>query len=190
VVDLEGELASAPRLVRKLCSAAALDEFADAVDDLVLAVVRQVGIQHEQDLVRVHVPDDLPSFGLAAPPASAARERTARGGAGSAGECSIARMRVRLAWLVGLGGAAALTLRAVLGRRARPAVPPADDPRARELRRRLDESRSLVDEREEFEERELPVDRVDAGGDPDERRRRVHEEGRSAVDEMRGGPPG
>ena len=60
------------------------------------------------------------------------------------------------------------------------------DPRADELRRRLDESRAVVDEREEFESAETTVDAVEAvPQDPEERRRAVHAEGRSAVDRMR-----
>jgi hypothetical protein len=96
-------------------------------------------------------------------------------------------MRGRLAWLLGLSALAALVARVLGRRRPPPPAPVAADSRADELRRRLDESRSLVDERDAFEEGELPVDHVEAGGpDPDDRRRRVHEEGRAAVDEMRG----
>jgi hypothetical protein len=58
---------------------------------------------------------------------------------------------------------------------------PEHDPRAEALRARLAEARELVDEREEFEAAETPVDEAD----PDERRRRVHEAARAAVDEMR-----
>jgi hypothetical protein len=61
------------------------------------------------------------------------------------------------------------------------------DPRAEALRRRLDESRAVVDEREEFEGAETTVDAVeDVPADPQERRRAVHAEGRSAVEKMRG----
>jgi hypothetical protein len=64
------------------------------------------------------------------------------------------------------------------------------DPRAEELRKRLDESRSVVDDREEFEGEETTVDTVeDVPADPAERRRAVHTEGRSAVDRMRGAKP-
>lgn len=63
---------------------------------------------------------------------------------------------------------------------------PAADPRAEELRRKLDESRSLVDERDEFEGGEVPVDRAEpAPEDPESRRRAVHEAARATVDEMR-----
>jgi hypothetical protein len=66
-------------------------------------------------------------------------------------------------------------------------APAAPDPRADELRRKLAESRSLVDERERFEAGETTIDAAEpAAADPDARRRRVHEEGRAAVERMRG----
>ncbi len=68
--------------------------------------------------------------------------------------------------------------------RRRPAPAPPVDPRAEELRARLAESKAVVDEREEFEAAETPVDEAD----PEERRRRVHERGREAVEEMRRPP--
>jgi len=64
-----------------------------------------------------------------------------------------------------------------------PALEPAGDPAA-ELRRKLDESRPLVDERDDFESAETTVDRASVPGELEERRRRVHERGRAAVDEM------
>jgi uncharacterized Zn finger protein len=60
------------------------------------------------------------------------------------------------------------------------------DPRAEELRARLDESRAVVDDREEFEGAETTVDAVDAVPEPEERRRAVHAEGRAAAEKMRG----
>jgi hypothetical protein len=64
------------------------------------------------------------------------------------------------------------------------------DPRAEELRKRLDESRGVAEDREEFEGAETTVDTVeDVPADPAERRRAVHTEGRSAVDRMRGATP-
>jgi hypothetical protein len=61
------------------------------------------------------------------------------------------------------------------------------DPRAEELRRKLAESRSIVEERDEFEGAELTVDRAEpAPEDPETRRRAVHEEGRATVERMRG----
>lgn len=96
--------------------------------------------------------------------------------------------RVRLvAGLLAVAGAAYGALR-----RFRPteqAAPEELDPRALELRRRIDESRTILEERDEFESAETPVDRATApGGDLDERRRRVHELGREAADEMRDRP--
>jgi hypothetical protein len=60
------------------------------------------------------------------------------------------------------------------------------DPRAEELRRRLEEARPVVEEREEFEAAETTVDTVEpVPEDPEARRRTVHAEGRSVVDRMR-----
>ena len=101
-------------------------------------------------------------------------------------------MRSRSAWLVAaLGVGAALASRVRRARRgaAAPAgdAPPAVDPRAEELRRKLDQSRTLVSEREEFESGETTVDEAEPPpADPSQRRREVHEQGRSALDEMRG----
>jgi hypothetical protein len=80
--------------------------------------------------------------------------------------------------------------RAVTSRRRRPLSarvpgPPGPDPRAEELRQRLAESRAIVEEREEFEAAETPVDRAEPATEVDERRRRVHERGRSAAHKMR-----
>ena len=72
--------------------------------------------------------------------------------------------------------------------RRRPRVAPAEvgDRRAEELRRRLAESRGLAGEREEFEGGETTVDEAEAtGADLEERRRRIHEAGRAAAEEMR-----
>ena len=61
------------------------------------------------------------------------------------------------------------------------------DPRASELRRKLEESRAIVDEREEFEVAETPVDVVEPPPplDPEARRRAVHESARAAAERMR-----
>jgi len=92
-------------------------------------------------------------------------------------------MRRPLAWLSGaLGGFA---LYRWLTREPARAVEAGPDPRAAELRAKLEESRALVDERDEFEAGETTVDEAEPAADPEERRRRVHEQGRSAVDEMR-----
>jgi hypothetical protein len=77
-------------------------------------------------------------------------------------------------------------------RRHEPAAPDAGpDPRADELRRRLAESRAVVDERERFEGGETTVDAAEPAppADPGARRRRVHESGRAVVDQMRGDTP-
>jgi hypothetical protein len=73
-----------------------------------------------------------------------------------------------------LGGVA--LARAWLARRRSP-EPLTADPRAEELRRRLDESRAVAGDQEEFASGETPVD-------ADDRRRDVHERGRAAIDEM------
>jgi hypothetical protein len=93
----------------------------------------------------------------------------------------------RLAFLGGIAVAVAALWRTI---RRRPAgwvdVEPVD-PRAEELRRRLEEARPVVEEREEFEAAETTVDAVDAvPEDPEARRRAVHAEGRSAAERMRG----
>ena len=85
-----------------------------------------------------------------------------------------------LAWLAALLGLAAFARRL---RRRRGEEP---DP-AEELRRKLDESRSIVSEREEFEEAETPVDQAQPALGLDERRQQVHEQGRAAVEEMQDG---
>ena len=95
-------------------------------------------------------------------------------------------MRARTAWLAGAAGAAI----AVYRRMRRPApVPAAEDPRADELRRKLDESRAVVDEREEFESGETPVDQAaDPDAPVDDRRQAVHERGKAAAEQMRRKP--
>lgn len=63
------------------------------------------------------------------------------------------------------------------------------DPRAEELRQRLEESRPMVEEREEFEAAETTVDTVEAvPEDPQARRKAVHAEGRSIVERMQSPP--
>jgi len=99
--------------------------------------------------------------------------------------CSIGFMRARTAWLAGAAGAAIAVYRRM--RRAPAAPASVEDPRAGELRERLEESRAVVDEREEFESAETPVDEVEADASPEDRRRAVHERGRAAADQMRDG---
>lgn len=100
-------------------------------------------------------------------------------------------MRRLLAWLgAAFGG---LALYRALARRRAAAVEveeqreaPAADVRAEELRRKLAESRALVDEREEFEQGETTVDHADPEAvTPEERRRDVHERGREVAEKMR-----
>jgi hypothetical protein len=90
------------------------------------------------------------------------------------------------AWITGaLVGTAGIAYRAL---RRRPAAAVAD-PRADELRQKLDESRPLVGERDEFESGETRVDEV-AETTVDEKRAAAHERGRAAVDEIRSKPSG
>jgi hypothetical protein len=88
-------------------------------------------------------------------------------------------MRRPVAWLLG-----AFALFGFLRRRHEQVA--ASDPRAEELRRKLAESRSIVEERDEFEAAELTVDRAEpAPEDPEARRRSVHEGGRTTIEQMR-----
>jgi len=82
-----------------------------------------------------------------------------------------------LAWLAGLAGGAA----AYRAFRRRPAPPqPQESDPADELRAKLAEARA-ADDRAAFEAGETPVDEV---ADVAARRRAVHEQARSAIDEM------
>ena len=112
-------------------------------------------------------------------------------------------MRRILALAVGAatGALAAVTVvRHLRGRAKGPGPPGAPDPRAEELRRKLAEAReaaaddddleadgtpgeTLVEERTTREDN--PV--VGAGDDVDEARRRIHDEGRTAAEDMRRG---
>ncbi|HET7573386.1 MAG TPA: hypothetical protein VFJ77_12040 [Gaiellaceae bacterium] len=85
-------------------------------------------------------------------------------------------MRRLTAWLAGAAGGLA-AYRFLRRRPAAPAgEPPAQpDPRAEELRAKLEETRKPEPEAEAEET---------APESPEERRRRVHEQGRSALDEM------
>ena len=103
------------------------------------------------------------------------------------GQCSIGRVK---AWVA----------RLAFWRRGRgsPEAPPepAEDPRAEELRRKLEESRTVAEEQhEQAAELEKTVDEVPepepqpkASADPsvEERRAAVHDRARAAADEMRG----
>jgi hypothetical protein len=89
-------------------------------------------------------------------------------------------VRRPLAWLLG-----AVAVFGFLRRRREPELQAAD-PRADELRRKLAESRSIVEERDEFEGAELTVDLAEpAPEDPESRRRAVHESARATVEQMK-----
>ncbi len=64
---------------------------------------------------------------------------------------------------------------------AEAAAPPAADPRAEELRAKIEEAKAAGDDREEFEAGETPVDEAD----PSARRAAVHEQARARIAEMR-----
>jgi hypothetical protein len=89
-------------------------------------------------------------------------------------------VRNRAAWFAGAAGAVGVAYRAL---RRRPEAAPAGDPRADELRRKLDESKPLIDERDEFESGEPHVDEAEPS--LEEKRAAVHERGRAAAREMR-----
>jgi hypothetical protein len=99
------------------------------------------------------------------------------------GQCSIGRVSSRKGWLARLAGAVTAPWRRA--RRAPEAVAePAEDPRAGELRQKLEESRVVVEEQhEEAASPETPVDEADLG--VEERRAAVHERARAAAEEMR-----
>jgi len=101
------------------------------------------------------------------------------------GQCSIGLVRARTAWLAGAAGAAIAAYRKLRRPVAAPSAP--EDPRADELRQKLEESRAVVDEREEFESAETPVDQAEPG-DVGDRRQAVHERGRAAAEQMRRKP--
>ena len=98
------------------------------------------------------------------------------------GQCSIGQVRARTAWVAGAAGAAIAAWRKF---RQPPRTPtPAEDPRAEELRQKLEESRAVVDEPEEFDSAETTVDQAEPV-DVQDRREAVHERGRAAAEEMR-----
>jgi hypothetical protein len=98
------------------------------------------------------------------------------------GQCSIEPVRARTAWLAGAAGAAIAAYRKFRQPQTPPA--PAEDPRAEELRQKLDESRAVVDAPEEFDPAETTVDEAEPV-DVHDRRDAVHERGRAAAEEMR-----
>ena len=93
-------------------------------------------------------------------------------------------MRARTAWLAGAAGAAIAVYHRM--RRRQAALPaPAEDTRAAELREKLDESRAVAEDREDFESGETTVD---TEVEVDDRRRAVHERGKAAAEQMRRKP--
>lgn len=94
-------------------------------------------------------------------------------------------MRRLLSFLLGAAGVAA-GAQLLRRRRGGSAAGAGADPAA-ELRRRLEESRGIEDERVEFEAGETPVDEVEDVAPPslEERRRRVHERAQEAIESMR-----
>jgi hypothetical protein len=100
------------------------------------------------------------------------------------GQCSIGRVRARTAWLAGAAGAAVAAWRKFRPV-SEPAQAPVEDPRAEDLRRKLEESRTVAEEQhEEAASPETAVDEVDDASVED-RRAAVHERARAAADEMR-----
>lgn len=98
----------------------------------------------------------------------------------AAASVASARVRRSLAWLLG-----AVAVFGFMRRRREPDEGDVD-PRAEELRRKLEESRELVEERDEFEGAELTVDLAEpAPEDPESRRRAVHDSARETVERMR-----
>lgn len=106
--------------------------------------------------------------------------------AGGGRHCSIGPVQGRLAFLLGgavVAGAAAY--RALTRRGPAPVVP---EPHAEALKARLAESRTVVDEREEFEAGETRIDEAEpVSPELGDRRRSVHERGRQVAKEMRRG---
>ena len=98
-------------------------------------------------------------------------------------------MKARTAWLAGAAGAAVAAWKR-FRRAPEPAPAPAEDPRAAELRQRLEESRTVAEEQhEEAALPETPVDEApDAPADAsvEDRRSAVHERARAAAEKMRG----
>ncbi len=92
-------------------------------------------------------------------------------------------MRARLTWVTGAIGVARAAAYRKLRRRP---VPVGADPRAEELKEKLAESRTLVEEREEFEAAETPVNEVEpVPTKVEDRREQVHQKARATADKMR-----
>jgi hypothetical protein len=83
--------------------------------------------------------------------------------------------------MVGIALAGGAAYRKMRQKRKAQGPDPAD-----ELRRKLDESRAIANERDEFESAEVPVDKAEPG--IDERRRSVHERAQASIEDMRDSP--
>jgi hypothetical protein len=92
----------------------------------------------------------------------------------------------RLALLVGGAVVAGAAAYRVLTRRPPPPVVP--EPHVEALKSKLAEARVVIDDREEFEAAETPIDQAEAvPSEVGDRRRSVHERGRQVAEEMRRG---
>jgi hypothetical protein len=106
------------------------------------------------------------------------------GEAGAGGHCSIGPVQGRLALL--LGGAVIAGATAYRALTRRPPAPVLPEPHVEALKARLAESKALVEEREEFESGETPVDRAEPlPTEVGDRRRSVHDRGRQVAEQMR-----
>ena len=88
--------------------------------------------------------------------------------------------------MAGAAGAAIAAWHKLRRSQPLPPLPPLqeEDPRAEELRQKLEESRAVVDSPEEFDSAETTVDQAEPV-DVADRREAVHERGRAAAEEMR-----
>jgi hypothetical protein len=108
------------------------------------------------------------------------------GEAGAGRHCSIGLVQGRLALL--LGGAVIAGAAAYRALTRRPPAPVLPEPHVEALKARLAESKAVVEEREEFESGETPVDRVEPiPTEVGDRRRSVHDRGREVAEQMRRG---
>ena len=175
LVDLEREPALAPRIVADPGAAALLDQLADAHDDLLLPLLGQVGIEHEQNLVIVLQP--IPPSVWSAPPglrcgAGVARQSSIDGWTGDSRGSERRSARSRC----GGGGGAAASPRAetdpadVAAREARGvAAPSASREPFRTARRRCDEADLDARRRSVHERRPRPDGRASRRIGVDER---------------------
>ena len=96
-------------------------------------------------------------------------------------------MQGRLALLLGAAVVAGATAYRALTRR--PPAPVIPEPHVEALKARLAESKAVVEEREEFESGETPIDRAEpVPTELGERRRSVHDRGREVAEQMRRAP--